>query len=82
MQPVNITVDQVDALLPQTQCTRCGYPGCHPYATAIVEGTAAINRCPPGGEMTILALARLTGCEALPLDPKNVQSRAQCKRAH
>ena len=61
----------IDALLPQTQCTRCGYQGCLPYATAIAEGAAAINQCPPGGAATIQALAQLLGREALPLNPEN-----------
>ncbi len=63
--------DLVDALLPQTQCTRCGYTGCRPYAEAIVAGEADINQCPPGGAATIEALARLTGRPALPLNPAN-----------
>jgi electron transport complex protein RnfB len=64
-----VTAEDVDALLPQTQCTRCGYAGCAPYAAAIAEGTAALNRCPPGGAATIAALAALTGRPARPLDP-------------
>ena len=59
----------IDALLPQTQCTRCGYPGCRPYAEAIAAGLAAINQCPPGGAAGIEALARLTGQAVLALDP-------------
>ena len=62
-------VRAIDALLPQTQCTRCGYPGCLPYATAIQQG-APINQCPPGGAATIAALAQLLGREALPLNPQ------------
>ncbi|MFI4868835.1 MAG: RnfABCDGE type electron transport complex subunit B [Steroidobacterales bacterium] len=62
-------VDRIDALLPQTQCTRCGYDGCRPYAQALAEGAAAINRCPPGGAAGIDALARLLGRDPLPLDP-------------
>jgi electron transport complex protein RnfB len=62
---------RVDALLPQTQCTRCGYPGCLPYAAAIVSGAAQINQCPPGGAATIHALAELLGREFLPLNPAN-----------
>jgi electron transport complex protein RnfB len=62
-------VDAIDALLPQTQCTRCDYDGCRPYAQAIAEGSAAINRCPPGGTAGIEALANLLGRETLPLDP-------------
>ena len=61
-------VQAIDALLPQTQCTRCGYAGCLPYATAIAQGTA-INQCPPGGAGTIEALARLLGRDVLPLNP-------------
>ena len=60
-------VDLVNATLPQTQCAQCGYPGCRPYAAAIVSGEA-INRCPPGGEATIAALSDLLGRPVLPLD--------------
>jgi electron transport complex protein RnfB len=62
-------VDRIDALLPQTQCTRCGYDGCRPYAQALAEGACAINRCPPGGSAGIDALAALLGRPVLPLDP-------------
>lgn len=62
-------VDRIDAVLPQTQCTQCGYPGCRPYAEAIATEGAGINRCPPGGQATILELARVTGRSAAPLDP-------------
>jgi H+/Na+-translocating ferredoxin:NAD+ oxidoreductase subunit B len=62
---------RIDALLPQTQCTRCGYPGCRPYAAAIVSGEAQINQCPPGGAATIDVLARLLNRPALPLNPAN-----------
>ena len=61
--------DEVDRVLPQTQCKRCGYPACRPYAEAVAAGTAAINRCPPGGEAGVRALAALTGRPYLPLDP-------------
>ncbi len=64
-------VDEIDALLPQTQCTRCGYAGCRPYAEAIARGEAEINQCPPGGAATIGALARLLETAALPLNPAN-----------
>ena len=60
--------DRLDALLPQTQCTRCGYPDCRRYAEAIAEGTAAINRCPPGGAEGISLLAATTGRPLLPLN--------------
>jgi Na+-translocating ferredoxin:NAD+ oxidoreductase subunit B len=63
------TVDRIDALLPQTQCTRCGYEGCRPYAQALADAQVAINRCPPGGAAVIGALATLLGREPLPLDP-------------
>ena len=63
--------DDIDALLPQTQCTRCGYQGCRPYAEAIARGEAQINQCPPGGAATIAALAALLGRDALPLNPAN-----------
>lgn len=63
--------DAIDALLPQTQCTRCGYAGCRPYAEAIAGGGTDINHCPPGGAATIDSLARLTGRAPLPLDPAN-----------
>lgn len=61
-------VDQIDQLLPQTQCGQCGFPGCRPYAEAIASGEADINRCPPGGETTVQALADLLGVEPKPLD--------------
>jgi len=62
---------RIDMLLPQTQCTRCGYPGCLPYAAAIAAGEAEINQCPPGGSATIQALAELLGREFRPLNPAN-----------
>ncbi len=65
------TADAIDALLPQTQCTRCGYPGCRPYAEAIAAGEAAINQCPPGGAATIAGLAQLLGRRSEPLNPDN-----------
>jgi len=63
--------DALDAALPQTQCTRCGYPDCRRYAEAIADGEAAINQCPPGGAEGIARLARLTGQPALALNPLN-----------
>jgi len=62
--------DRIDAVLPQTQCTRCGYAACRPYAEALAAGLSDINRCPPGGEPVIVALAALTGRVAKPLDPE------------
>lgn len=60
-------VQQLDEILPQTQCGQCGYPGCRPYAEAIANGDD-INKCPPGGESTIKEIADLMGVEAIPLD--------------
>ncbi len=69
--PLPINPRAINALLPQTQCTRCGFQGCLPYAEAIASGMAAINQCPPGGSQTISALAALLQVEALPLNPQN-----------
>jgi Na+-translocating ferredoxin:NAD+ oxidoreductase subunit B len=63
------SADDIDARLPQTQCTRCGFSGCRPYAEAIASGSAPINQCPPGGGETIAALAALLARAALPLNP-------------
>jgi len=60
-------IDEVNALLPQTQCAQCGYAGCRPYAEAIVDGSAPINLCPPGGDDTISRLAELLGRDTEPL---------------
>jgi electron transport complex protein RnfB len=65
----SVTVDGIDALLPQTQCTQCGYPRCRAYAEAVAGGEADINRCPPGNEVTIGALAELLHVAPKPLDP-------------
>ena len=62
---------RIDALLPQTQCTQCGYPSCRRYAEAIAAGEADINQCPPGGEAGIRKLAALLGRETKPLNPAN-----------
>ncbi len=72
----NPIVDQIDALLPQTQCGQCGHPGCRPYAEAIANGEA-INHCPPGGESTIAALADLLDVEAIPLDAEHGEEQAK-----
>ncbi len=66
-----VSAEQIDALLPQTQCTRCGYAGCRPYAEAIAAGHAQINQCPPGGAATVDALAKLLQRVPLPLNPAN-----------
>jgi electron transport complex protein RnfB len=70
-EPAPDVVARIDALLPQTQCTRCGYPGCRPYAAAIASGAAEINQCPPGGAATIQVLAKFLGRDVLPLNPVN-----------
>lgn len=64
----NPVADQIDALLPQSQCGQCGFAGCRPYAQALARGEAQINRCVPGGESTVRALADLLGRDPLPLD--------------
>lgn len=65
--------DRIDAALPQTQCTRCGYPDCASYARAVASGEAEINQCPPGGSQGIARLAALTGRPLLPLSPAHGQ---------
>jgi len=64
-------VDRIDAILPQTQCGQCGFPGCKPYATAIASGEADINQCPPGGDAGVRALADLLGVEYKPLNTEH-----------
>jgi electron transport complex protein RnfB len=68
-------VDKIDAILPQTQCGQCGYPGCKPYATAIASGEADINQCPPGGDAGVRALADLLGVEPKPLNAEHGQPK-------
>ena len=68
MDALSELADRIDRLLPQTQCRRCGYDGCAPYAAAIAAGDADVDRCPPGGPDTLDALARLLGRAAPPLD--------------
>jgi len=63
-------IDRIERILPQTQCAQCGFPGCRPYATALLAGTAELNQCPPGGEATIQALSQLLDRRAAPLDPQ------------
>ena len=62
---------RIEALLPQTQCTQCGYAGCKPYSQAIARGEAGIDQCPPGGEAGVRALAELLGREPGPVNPAN-----------
>ncbi len=80
-QAVNVTAviaispttlaDQIEDLLPQTQCTKCGYPACRPYAEAIATGQASYNQCPPGGQEGVVRLARLLSKPVIPLNPEN-----------
>ncbi len=63
-------IERIERVLPQTQCAQCGYPGCRPYAAALLAGTAKLNQCPPGGEATIQALSHLLDKPALPPDPQ------------
>ena len=65
--------DRIDAALPQTQCTRCGYPDCRSYAEALAQQEAGIGQCPPGGQEGILRLAAITGRPVVPLDPAHGQ---------
>jgi len=68
---MNELARRIDAALPQTQCTRCGYPDCAHYAQAIAAGEAAINQCPPGGNEGIERLSAITGQPVAPLNPTN-----------
>ncbi|MBI5612967.1 MAG: RnfABCDGE type electron transport complex subunit B [Gammaproteobacteria bacterium] len=68
-EPLARRIADIDAWLPQTQCMRCGYPHCRAYAEAIARGTAATDRCPPGGAATLAGLARLLDRPRLPLNP-------------
>jgi electron transport complex protein RnfB len=69
MKPADL-IEALERILPQTQCTQCGYGGCRPYAQAIASAHAPINRCPPGGAAGIERLAQLLARPALPLDPE------------
>ena len=69
--------DQLEDLLPQTQCTKCGYAGCRPYAEAIATGAADINQCPPGGTEGVARLAGLLGRKVIPINPLNGVERAR-----
>ncbi|SCY66915.1 electron transport complex protein RnfB [Nitrosospira sp. Nl5] len=73
----NPLIAEIDAILPQTQCRQCGFPGCEPYATAIAEGRAGINQCPPGGEQGIRKLAELLGVKEIPLNPAHGTPKAK-----
>ncbi len=75
--PARSLADQIEDLLPQTQCTKCGYPACRPYALAIADGTANYNQCPPGGAEGIARIATLLGQPVIPLNPHNGTERAR-----
>lgn len=68
-------VEKIDAILPQTQCGQCGFPGCNPYATAIANGEADINQCPPGGQEGVDKLSELLGVESKPLDETHGETK-------
>ncbi|VFP86590.1 Electron transport complex subunit RsxB [Candidatus Erwinia haradaeae] len=67
----DIIVDQIDAVLPQSQCGQCGYPGCRPYANAIGHNHEMINKCVPGGDQTMLKIAKIINVHPQPLDNPN-----------
>jgi Na+-translocating ferredoxin:NAD+ oxidoreductase subunit B len=67
----SVLADQLEDLLPQTQCTKCGYPDCRAYAVAIADGEALYNQCPPGGAEGVARLARLLGKPVIPLNPSH-----------
>ena len=69
-QSTDTPLEKLNALLPQTQCAQCGYPGCRPYAEAILSGEADINQCAPGGDATVTAIAKLLGKSAAALNPE------------
>ncbi|WP_269533579.1 electron transport complex subunit RsxB [Chitinimonas sp. BJYL2] len=75
LNPMINLADRIDAILPQTQCTQCGYPDCRRYAEAIAAGEAGINQCPPGGEAGIHQLAALTGRPVVPLNPVHGETK-------
>jgi electron transport complex protein RnfB len=72
----NPVADQIDAVLPQTQCGQCGYPGCRPYAEALAADEAEINKCVPGGEAVVLTLADLLGKDPIPLEAGEEKRKA------
>lgn len=67
--------DRIEDLLPQTQCTKCGYPACRPYAEAIADGSAGYNQCPPGGAEGVARIAALLGKPVIPINPVHGQER-------
>lgn len=77
LPPPASLADQIEDLLPQTQCTKCGFPACRPYAEAIASGEANYNQCPPGGAEGITRIARLLGKPVIPLNPLHGTERAR-----
>ncbi|MES2128879.1 MAG: electron transport complex subunit RsxB [Pseudomonadota bacterium] len=77
MSDTKTLADQIEDVLPQTQCTKCGYEGCRPYAEAIAAGDADINQCPPGGLEGVQRLAAVTGRKVIPINPANGVERAR-----
>ncbi|MFT4068878.1 electron transport complex subunit RsxB [Paraburkholderia sp.] len=77
MTDVKTLADRIEDLLPQTQCTKCGYPACRPYAEAVASGAASYNQCPPGGAEGIARLAALLGKPVIPLNSANGVERAR-----
>ncbi|NKJ46610.1 ferredoxin [Burkholderia sp. SG-MS1] len=77
MTDIKILADRIEDLLPQTQCTKCGYPACRPYAEAVANGEANYNQCPPGGAEGIARLAALLGKPVIPLNSANGVERAR-----
>ncbi|WP_323121682.1 electron transport complex subunit RsxB [Burkholderia alba] len=75
MTDIKKLADRIEDLLPQTQCTKCGYDGCRPYAEAIAAGQAGYNQCPPGGAEGVARLAALLGKPVIPLNPVNGAQR-------
>ena len=75
MSDIKSLADRIEDLLPQTQCTKCGYPACRPYAEAIADGSASYNQCPPGGAEGVARIAALLGKPVIPLNPDNGEER-------
>ena len=73
----NPLVEQINSILPQTQCGQCTYAGCKPYAEAIAKGEAKINQCPPGGQEGVDALAELLNVDTLPLNEEHGETKPQ-----
>ena len=73
-------VERIERVLPRIQCGQCGYAGCRPYAQALVDGSAAINLCPPGGMTTVRQLAELLGEEPQPVpqEARPCEPRSSC----